>query len=480
MKFFELFHHYEKNVDYRGFGVDIVFGLAYNTNETIQYNILEPIETAKDSYAARYRHRKDENNMKTRAVRLYGKEDLRLEEFELPAIKDDEILARVVSDSICMSSFKAAEQGADHKRVPNDVAEHPTIIGHEFCGEIVEVGAKWQSQFKVGQKFAIQPALNYKGSLDAPGYSYQYIGGDATYIIIPHEVMEMGCLLPYEADSFFGGSLTEPLSCVIGTFHAMYHTVRGSYDHVMGIKEGGSMAILAGVGPMGLAAIDYIIHCDRRPGFLVVTDIDDARLARAEKLLSPEEAKKNGVTLVYKNTREGDPVAELKELNGGKGYDDVLCFAPVAAVVQQADALLGDDGCLNFFAGPQDPKFSAMFNFYNVHYASTHVVGTSGGNTADMIEALEMIGQGKLDPSILVTHIGGLNAVIETTLNLPKVPGGKKLIYTGIEMPLTAIADFEEKGKTDPMYAELAKLVAKTNGLWNAEAEAYLLKTLTK
>ena len=91
-----------------------------------------------------------------------------------------------------------------------------------------------------------------------------------------------------------------------------------------------------------------------------------------------------------------------------------------------------------------------------------------------------MICQGKLDPSILVTHIGGLNAVIETTLNLPKVPGGKKLIYTGIEMPLTAIADFEEKGKTDPMYAELAKLVAKTNGLWNAEAEAYLLKTLTK
>ena len=193
-----------------------------------------------------------------------------------------------------------------------------------------------------------------------------------------------------------------------------------------------------------------------------------------------EEAKKNGITLVYKNTKSGDVVSELRALTGGKGYDDVLCFAPVAAVVQQADAILGDDGCLNFFAGPQDPKFSAPFNFYNVHYASTHVVGTSGGNTADMIEALKMIGEGKLNPSILVTHIGGIDAVIDTVLNLPKIPGGKKLIYTGIDMPLTAIADFEEKGKTDPMYAELAKLVAKTNGLWNAEAEAYLLKTLTK
>ena len=418
--------------------------------------------------------------VKTKAVRLYGKEDLRLEEFELPPMREDEILARVISDSICMSTFKAAEQGAAHKRVPDDVAEHPTIVGHEFCGEIVEVGAKWKDQFRPGQKFAIQPALNYKGSLAAPGYSYQYIGGDATYIIIPHEVMEMGCLLPYEADSFFGGSLTEPLSCVIGTFHAMYHTVRGSYDHDMGIREGGNMAILAGVGPMGLAAIDYIIHCDRKPGFLVVTDIDDARLARAEKLLSPAEAKKNGVTLVYKNTRTGDTVSELRAMTNGRGYDDVLCFAPVPAVVEQADAILGEDGCLNFFAGPQDPNFSAKFNFYNVHYASTHVVGTSGGNTSDMIEALKMIGEGKLDPSILVTHIGGLNCVIESVLNLPKIPGGKKLIYTGIEMPLTAIADFAELGKTDPMYAELARLVDKTNGLWNSEAEAYLLKTLMK
>ena len=68
----------------------------------------------------------------TKAVRLYGKKDLRLEEFELPKIKEDEILAKVVSDSICMSSYKAATQGTDHKRVPNDVAENPIIIGHEF------------------------------------------------------------------------------------------------------------------------------------------------------------------------------------------------------------------------------------------------------------------------------------------------------------------------------------------------------------
>jgi len=91
--------------------------------------------------------------MKTKAVRLYGKKDLRLEEFELPPIKDNEILARVISDSLCMSSYKAASQGTDHKRIPNDVDKNPIIIGHEFAGELVEVGAKWANQFKAGDKF---------------------------------------------------------------------------------------------------------------------------------------------------------------------------------------------------------------------------------------------------------------------------------------------------------------------------------------
>lgn len=418
--------------------------------------------------------------MKTNAVRLYGKNDLRLESFELPEIKDTEILAKVVSDSICMSSYKAAIQGADHKRVHDDVAEKPAIIGHEFCGEIVEVGAKWKDKYKPGDKYVIQPALNYKGSLDAPGYSYQFIGGDATYIIIPEEVMLMDCLLPYGGESWFSGSLTEPLSCVIGAFHACYHTTRGCYEHKMGVVEGGKMAILAGVGPMGLAAIDYIIHCDRRPSLLVVTDIDDARLKRAASILEPEEAAKNGVELHYINTAGmEDAKASLTAIAGG-AFDDVFVFAPVPAVIALGDSLLGADGCLNFFAGPTDPNFSAPFNFYNVHYASTHIVGTSGGNTADMLESIDMINEGKLTPSILVTHIGGLDCVCETTLNLPKIPGGKKLIYTGISMPLTAIADFEELGKDSEFFAALAALTAKTKGLWNAEAEKYLLENACK
>ena len=401
--------------------------------------------------------------------------DLRLEEINLPEVGPDDVLVKIVSDSVCMSTYKAAVEGADHKRVPDDVAENPTIVGHEFCGDIVEVGENWKDKYKPGDRFSIQPAHFYKGSLMAPGYSYQYCGGSSQYALIPMETLVTDNLLPYNSDTYFYGSLSEPMSCIVGTYHAMYHTKAGSYEHSMGIVEGGKMALLASVGPMGLGAIDYAIHCDRRPSLLVVTDIDDARLERAASLYTVEEAKANGVELHYVNTKMENATEYLMELSGGTGYDDVICFAPVRPVVEQAGDILGYDGCLNFFAGPTDNKFKAEFNFYNVHYQATHLVGTSGGNTDDMKESIEMMTAGKLNPASMVTHIGGLNAVVDTVLNLPSIPGGKKLIYNHIDMPLTAIADFEEAGKSDPLFAKLDEICKANNGLWSSEAEKYLL-----
>lgn len=415
--------------------------------------------------------------MQTRAVRLYGKKDLRLESFELPAIKEDEILVQVVTDSICMSTYKAAILGPDHKRVPKDVAINPIIVGHEMAGNIVEVGAKWQHQFKPGEKFALQPALNYKGSMDSPGYSYRYCGGAATYVILPQEVMELGCLLKYDGDAYYDASLAEPMSCIIGAFHASYHTSMGSYEHRMGIVEGGKLALLAGAGPMGLGAIDYVLHADRRPGMIVVTDVDQARLDRARAIFPPEEAQKNGIELIFVNTKEIDDVpGYLKNLTGGTGFDDVHVYAPIRTVVEQADQILGRDGCLNFFAGPTDTAFSGLINYYNVHYNAAHVMGTTGGNTNDMIESLRLTEKNLINPAVMVTHIGGLDSVAEATLKLPEIPGGKKLIYSGIDMELTAIDDFAAKGADNPHFAKLAEICQRNRGLWSAEAERYLLE----
>ena len=414
--------------------------------------------------------------MKAKAVRLHGANDLRLEEFELPEIKDDEILVKVVSDSVCMSTYKCAILGTAHKRVHEDVADHPAIMGHEMAGDIIKVGKKHQDRFKPGMKFTLQPALNYKGTMWSPGYSYEFFGGDTTYCIIPPEVMELGCLLEYKGRAYYEASLAEPMSCSIGAFHAAYHTKMGVYHHEMGIREGGKLAILAGAGPMGLGALTYALHCDRRPGMIVVTDINQERLDRAKHLFPIEEAAAEGIELHFVNTADmDDPAASLREISGGDGFDDVFCYAPIASVVELSSAVLGRDGCLIFFAGPTDKQFSAKMNFYDVHYNSTHVMGTTGGNTEDMIESLRLTAEKRIDPAVMVTHIGGLDSAAETTLNLPKIPGGKKLIYTHLNMPLTALSELRDKGKDDPRFAALADIVDAHKGLWCPEAEEYLL-----
>ena len=410
--------------------------------------------------------------MKTKAVRLYGEKDLRLEEFELPPLKNGELLVKVISDSVCMSTYKTAKQGAAHIRVPNDVAQHPIIIGHEFCAEVVEVTPKWKDRFQVGDKVAMPPVLSYLGGMDTVGYSFCELGGVSTYSIIYDHIIENDYLIKINSDAYFNGSLIEPASCVIRGYKASNHLDEKLLP-CTGIRPGGSVAILAGCGPMGLAAIDIAIHGNIKPSLLVVTDLDQSRLDRARTLFDPKDAQKDGIRLVFTSSSDKDTLLALTD---GKGYDDVFVYAPVPEVVELGDAILGFDGCLNFFAGPMDKKFSATFNFYNVHYAQHHVAGTSGSIPQDMHDIVRLIGEKKIHPAVMVTHIGGMDAAIDTTLRLPEIPGGKKLIYTHISLPLTAISDFAQLGKSDSRFRTLDEIVRNHNGLWCAEAETYLLE----
>ncbi|MEN2984540.1 MAG: zinc-binding dehydrogenase [Dictyoglomaceae bacterium] len=415
--------------------------------------------------------------METIALRMYGKMDLRLERFELPDIKEDEILAEIISDTSCPSTYKEITQGSDHPRVPKDIDKNPVIVGHEMAGRILKVGKKWKGRYEEGQKFTIQPALLYEGGpvgvLSAPGYSYKYLGGLATRVIIPREVMEQNCLLIYEGDSFFKGSLVEPLSCIVGAVNAQYHTKENSYEHIMGIKRDGKLAILGGAGPMGLGFLDYFINGPQKPSLLVITDIDDKKLERARRAYPVELAREKGIDLRFVNPLKDESYKKIK-------YDDIFVLYPSSNLVEEADFLLDRDGCMNFFAGPTDHNFSAKINFFKIHYDKHHIVATSGGNADDMWYALDLVSKGILNPSPMITHVGGLNSARDVLLNFPKIPGGKKLIYTHLNFPLIDIDDLERlsyEGEKElcSIYKDLYEIVKKNGGWWCSEAEEYLL-----
>ena len=434
--------------------------------------------------------------MKAKAWRLYGAADARLEDIELEGAGDEGVVVELVTNTICLSDYKAVSLGTGHKRVPRDIATRPTMFGHEISGIVREVGTKWKDQFHVGQHVGIQPAFNIPGhELETMGYAWHTIGGDTTHVYLPSIVMEMGCLLPYDSDAYFKCSLAEPISCIVSAFRTNYHHDFGSHVHEMGIQAGGTMLLLAGCGAMGLGCIDIACHSpEKRPRRLVVTDVDNGRLARAAQMFGlvyadgKADGAVNGVDLHFVNTRDAaDPVALLKSYNlkdeggagavtsTGGGYDDIFLFAAVPALITQCSDLLSFGGCLNFFAGPTNQQLSASFNFYNIHYMNHHIVANSGGDVKDMSDSVDWIGKGYLHPEVMITHVGGLDSAFGATLDLLKVPGGKRLVYTHVKMPMTAISDFAKLGETDPFYAELDRLCTANKGLWCKAAEDYLL-----
>lgn len=412
--------------------------------------------------------------MKTKALRLYGVNDIRLEEMQLPSITEEEILIRVVSDSVCASTYKAVKQGAAHKRVPADVAENPVIVGHELCGEIVQVGECLKEKWQVGQKVVLQPALKLPSGYD-PGYSYPYIGGNTQYAVVPKVVLERGCLLPYGGDGYFTGSLAEALACCIRGFKGFYHTDYTDYTRTDGAKKGGKLAILGGAGPMGIGCVELAV------GYagisqVVVTDLDGERLSFAAQMCPPEAAAEKGVDLRYVNTAAlEDPTQALLELSEG-GFDDVFVMVPVPALFTMAEKICREDGCVNFFAGPPVHEMQGSLNLYRVHYDGIHVVGTAGSIPLDMEDVLHLMEEKKIQPGAMVSHILGLNAAAETIFAMEKPNGAKKVCYNELDLPLIALKDLEKLGKTNELYRQLDLLVKKNGGMWNPEAEQYLLE----
>jgi vacuolar-type H+-ATPase subunit F/Vma7 len=208
---------------------------------------------------------------------------------------------------------------------------------------------------------------------------------------------------------------------------------------------------------------------------VVVTDLSQDRLDYAAAKSSVENAAKHGVELIYLNTSGIEDVAgKLREISKG-GFDDVFVMVPVPALFTLAEEICCEDGCVNFFAGPAVHNLQGSLNLYRVHYDGIHVVGTAGSIPEDTVDTIHIIEKKQINAGALVSHILGLDAYPDAILAMEKPNGCKKVCYTGIDIPLVALEDFAELGKTDPLFAELDRIVKANDGLWCTEAEEYLL-----
>ena len=277
--------------------------------------------------------------------------------------------------------------------------------------------------------------------------------------------------------------LSRPVKIDVGKVHYMNHSYIGTTSRHIGeaydlvrvpseLKPGGTAWFIGAGGPMGQMHLPRALELPDGPKRVIATDIDTARLQSLKERFMPIAARR-GIELEVVNPNEmsaTDFAKFLDDFTGGKGFDDIVVLAPVAALIEQAVPYLADQGLMNIFVGLPIGTI-ANLNLTGVYTRQVRFVGSSGSKLSDLKDTLSAAESGALSTNSSVAAIGGIEASWDGMVAAKegRFPG-KVVIYPQISgLELTAVPDL--KDRLPNVYARL------TDGMfWNNQAEEELLK----
>ncbi|MGC4153511.1 MAG: zinc-dependent dehydrogenase [Propionicimonas sp.] len=319
-----------------------------------------------------------------KVVRFHAPGDVRIEEAPIPQISADEVLLRVRNCSTCGTDVKIFHNG--HQNLTP-----PRVMGHELAGEVAEVGANvtgWQVGDRAQVIAAIPCGECYecgKGWMavceNQTSIGYQYDGGFAEYMVVPHAVLKVDGLnrIP-DGVGFDEASVAEPFACAINA------------QELLGIEPGDTVVVF-GAGPIGCihTRIARGVH---QAGRVILVDVNAGRLAMSAEAVHPD------VTIDASTT---DVVAEVMRLTGGRGADVVITATAANVTQEQAIAMAARNGRISFFGGlpKTNPTITCDSNL--VHYRQLHIHGANGSAPEHNRKALEYIASGLVPVKDLIT-----------------------------------------------------------------------------
>jgi len=356
-----------------------------------------------------------------------------------------QMLARVDAAGVCTSLIKLIEQGSAHRHLAGwDPGRYPLILGDEGSVTLLEIGSALKNQYKVGQRYVIQPAvntppINYRErfndnarGLNKVSVGYTLPGHLAEYMLIHEEVMEGRCLLPCPDLSmpYAHAAIAEPFSCVISAQDHHVHLKQddglGPRQVYRGLKKNGLVMII-GLGAMGRMHVDLAMSY--RPRVIVAVDVLDTRLEKTRALYA-SRAEEKGIEICWVNGAKQDVKAILDNMTNANGADDVIIAVGSAQAINQGQNYLARGGVLNLFGGLKKGEDMVDFDTSIVHYQEIVVTGSSGGSPWDMVHTLELMNQKEIDPSSHITRIADLEHAVEILNQIRNQEiDGKAVIY---------------------------------------------------
>jgi len=396
-----------------------------------------------------------------RALRLHGAgvDKLAFDDVPVPRPKHRELLCRVDAAIACASDSKIIDQGAEHTLMYGwDLGKHPVVIGHEGCVTVVAVGDGLRSEYAVGQRYAIQPAVptgpknnreRYRDNaagIDKIAVGYTLDGLFSEYVLVGEEVIDTGCLLPLPKDdmAYFAAALAEPISCVVSaqehSVHILKDTPTTPRRAQLGLKPGGVTAIL-GAGPMGRIHVELALRY--KPRTVIVSDPLGARIEKLRESIA-EKANRQGVKLVFTVPDEFETT--LARESDGWGADDIIVALGIRQVQERAFSLLARHGVVNFFGGLKKDEHMISLDSRRIHYDSVMAVGSSGGDPSDVAQALTLLADGTVDAGNYVAAVGGLDAAKDLVEAVREQRlDGKGVIYPQVRGALKGVDGWDAR-----------------------------------
>lgn len=319
---------------------------------------------------------------------LYGVKDLKVEDVEVPEVKEGEVLVKVKAATTCGTDLKIFQRGYVEK-----VIKLPTIFGHEWAGEVAEVGKglEWPRKDMRVRAGNSAPCLHcsmcQRGKYNLCENMIWLWGAYAEYIKVPARMVLINMQGIPDGISYEEAAITEPLACVL-------HGVEQA-----NVKLGDTVAIIGG-GPIGL--LHLLTVKKMGAGRTIMIDLVDERLGFAEKL---------GADATVNSGKE-NVETRIRELTGGHGADVAIEAIGLSATWEQALKLARKGGTVLEFGGCP-PGTEIKVNAEMLHYGELTVMGTFHTTPLHFRKALNLIATRTIDVRPLVTRKMKLDSIKE-------------------------------------------------------------------
>ncbi len=323
---------------------------------------------------------------------LHDINDIRFEEVDNPSISSGEVLVKVRAVGIC---------GSDIPRIYRDGAHNmPLIPGHEFSGEVVEIGEQVEKDW-FGKRVGVFPLIpckkctscNYKQYEMCSSYSYlgsRRDGAFSEYVVVPEwNLIE----LPTEV-SFEQAAMLEPMSVAV---HAMRRCIK--YEMIEVIKKENRTVLVYGLGTIGLMLTMFLID----------TGIDNL-LVVGNKPLQLDMITKMGISREnYCDSKQNDVKAWIGEKTEGHGIDIAFECIGRPETVSEVIGISAPSGRIMLIGNPYSDMTLDKNTYWKILRNQLTVLGTWNSSfTHDVMDdwhyVLERLQTGRITPQMFITH----------------------------------------------------------------------------